>query len=84
MDDELLREWFQTIHGRHDSLRKLLEVLMADAAALKTAIDNLTAAVAKVAAEVAALKAQQPLIDQASLDADTAAVQAAADALNAV
>ena len=44
----------------------LLEEIMSTAADLKTAIDNLTAAVAKVQAEVAALKAQQPLIDQVS------------------
>ena len=56
---------------------------MADSAALKASIDALTAAVAKVAAEVAALKTQPPpVLDQAQLDETVTSVQAAADALN--
>ena len=62
---------------------ELVEAIMATADELKAAIDNLTAAVAKVSAEITALKNQPPpLIDQTALDSDTAAVQAAADALN--
>lgn len=56
---------------------------MADSAALKASIDALTAAVAKVAAEVAALKNQPPpVLDQAQLDETVSSVQGAADALN--
>jgi hypothetical protein len=78
-------EWLDHLLHLHTKQTELLEGLMATAADLKTAIDNLTAAVAKVQAEITALKnAPAPLIDQPTLDADTAAVQAQADALNAL
>ncbi len=58
---------------------------MADAASIKASIDALTAAVAKVAAEVAALKnappPPPPIIDQASLDAAGTAIDAATTTL---
>ncbi len=58
---------------------------MAIAAELQTAVDALTAAVAKVSAEVEALKNAPPtpqLVEQAQLDANTAAVTEAAATLN--
>jgi hypothetical protein len=84
MFEQKVEQWFDHILTRHESTHELLKELMMTAADLKTAIDNLTAAVAKVEAEVTALKSQQALIDQPMLDADVAAVQAAADKLNAV
>ncbi len=47
------------------------------AADQQTAIDALKAAVTKVAADVAALKAAEPIITQAQLDANVADLQAA-------
>ncbi len=75
----------------HDILRKLrheirhltkeLERLTMTAADQQTAIDALKAAVTKVAAEVAALKAAEPIITQAQLDANVADLQAATTTL---
>ena len=58
-------------------LRKEQERLTMTAADQQTAIDALKAAVTKVAAEVAALKAAEPIITQAQLDANVADLQAA-------
>lgn len=60
---------------------------MATAADLQTAVDALTAAVTKVSADVAALKAAEPpapLITQEQLDANTLAVTDATSALAAL
>ena len=57
------------------------------AADLQAAVDTLTAAVSKVSAEVAALKAIPPVaqnVEQTQLDANTAAITAATATLNAV
>ena len=71
----------------HDILRKLrheirhltkeLERLIMTAADQQASIDALKAAVTKVAAEVAALKAAEPIITQAQLDANVADINAA-------
>lgn len=73
-------DWFRYFHTHGDWL-------MATVADLKTSVDNLTAAVAKVAADVAALKAMPPVVqnvDQADLDATVAAVAAATASLAAL
>lgn len=57
------------------------------AADLQTAVDTLTAAVAKVSAEVAALNNAPPVVqnvEQAQLDANTQAITDANTALNAL
>ena len=57
------------------------------AADLQAAVDTLTAAVSKVSAEVAALKAIPPVVqnvEQAQLDANTTAITAATATLNAM
>ena len=60
---------------------------MSTAADLQTAVDALTAAVAKVSAEVAALKATPPPVQnvvQAQLDANTEAITTATTALESL
>lgn len=60
---------------------------MATAAELQTAVDSLTAAVEKVSAEVATLKAAPPVVqnvEQAQLDANTQAISDATKALDAL
>ena len=64
-----------------------LEILMSTAAELQTAVDALVAAVAKVKAEVEALKAQPPVVqnvEQAQLDSTTQALTQATEALNSL
>jgi hypothetical protein len=68
-------------------VEKELRTLMSTAADLQTAVDALTAAVAKVSAEVAALKATPPPVQnvvQAQLDANTADITAATATLTAL
>lgn len=60
---------------------------MSTAADLQTAVDALTAAVAKVSAEVAALKATPPVVqnvEQEQLDANVAAITAANTTLDSL
>lgn len=72
---------------RIEDLEKAKDYLMSTAAELQTAVDTLTAAVAKVSAEVAALKNAPPVaqnVEQAQLDANTQAITEANTALNAL
>lgn len=62
-----------------------LRKTMATAAELQSAVDALTAAVARVQAEVTELKSRPPVaqnVEQAQLDANTDAVTAATATLN--
>ena len=71
----------------YNRLHERLEKLTMTAADLQAAVDTLTAAVSKVSAEVAALKAIPPVVqnvEQAQLDANTAAITAATATLNAM
>lgn len=73
-------DWFRYFHTHGDWL-------MSTVADLKTSIDALTAAVTKVAADVAALKAAPPPaqnVDQADLDAAVAGVNDATSALRTI
>jgi predicted nucleic acid-binding Zn-ribbon protein len=68
----------------YNRVHELQEQITMTAADLQTALDSLKAAVAKVTAEVAALKATPATIDQATLDATVAAVQDATTTLTSV
>ena len=54
------------------------------AAALQAAVDAVKQSVVKIQEQLAAIKAQPSLIDQAQLDANTADLKAASDTLNAL
>jgi hypothetical protein len=74
-------------HHHPLDLDKEVRRLMSTAAEHQAAIDALTAAVAKVTAEVTALKAVPPVVqnvEQAQLDANTAAITSATEKLNAL
>jgi phage host-nuclease inhibitor protein Gam len=76
-------------HHHHHPLDVEREVrnLMSTAADQQAAVDALTAAVAKVSAEVAALKAVPPVVqnvEQAQLDANTEAITSATETLKAL
>jgi hypothetical protein len=74
-------------HHKPFDLDKELRKLMSTAAEQQAAVDALTAAVAKVAAEVAALKAVPPVVqnvEQAQLDANIAAITSATETLKAL
>ncbi len=72
------------LERRLEELEHAKESLMATAAELQTAVDALTASVARVAAEVAALKSAPPVIEQAQFDANTQAITDASKALDAL
>lgn len=81
------KPWESFEWERIESLEYAKDKLMATAAELQTAVDALTASVAKVAAEVAALKAVPPVVqnvEQTQLDANTAAITDATNVLDAV
>ena len=76
-----------TIATRMTEQEQKTRTLMATAAELQTAVDNLTAAVAKVSADIALLKAAPPVVqnvEQAQLDANTTAIADSVKALNAL
>jgi cell division protein FtsB len=79
------RKIWETFEWRRiEELEQRTDRLQMTAADLQTAVDALTATVAKVSAEVAVLKSAQPVIEQAQLDANTQAVVDANTALNAL
>lgn len=72
---------------RIEALERELRIVKMTAADLQTAVDALVASVAKVSAEVAALKNAPPVaqnVEQAQLDANTQAITDANTALNAL
>jgi tetrahydromethanopterin S-methyltransferase subunit B len=77
-------ERVQQLEHTVNNLHRHQERLIMTAQDLQTAIDGLTAVVAKVAADVAALKATPALITQEQLDKATADVTAANTALGAL
>ena len=69
------------------NIEKELRKVMSTAADLQASVDALTAAVAKVSAEVAALKATPPVVqnvEQDQLDANVAAITAANTTLDSL
>jgi hypothetical protein len=83
-DDHVCYEYFTAWFQFLDAQGALTMSTVAD---LKTSVDNLAAAVAKVSAEVAALKAVPHVVqnvEQADLDATVTAVDAATASLTAL